>query len=328
VVIAMSGPLVSIIINNHNYARFLAAAIDSALAQDYPSFEVIVVDDGSTDNSRDVIASYGGRITPVFKENGGQASAFNSGVAASGGQILSFLDADDSFHPSKVGCVVRAFSAHGLNAKPMMIHHLLETKDENGEKFSAPQQGRSHASPLNLYGFAKKHHYVTYEAGPTSTISINRALANRLFPIPEAGVRVSADDFIVYGALLLADVYSLPVKLGDYRVHGNNHWYYSRRRKSPEFERALESYLNAKLVESSLLPIISFKDSCHVWGAMIDNRHWVRLALHVLKLCLRDHDRHTFYRTYRVAVRIGKPLIMRVIQEPFLRIFNYQKRSL
>jgi len=71
---------VSIIIDNYNYGRFLGEAIDSALAQTYPHVEVIVVDDGSTDNSREVIAKYGDRIIPVLKENGGQASAFNAGL--------------------------------------------------------------------------------------------------------------------------------------------------------------------------------------------------------------------------------------------------------
>src|SRR5262245_56700835 len=98
----MSEPLVSILINNYNYGRFLAAAVDIALSQRYPSTEVIVVDDGSTDDSRAIMASYGTRIRPVLKENGGQTSAFNAGVAASRGDILCFLDADDLFYPEKV----------------------------------------------------------------------------------------------------------------------------------------------------------------------------------------------------------------------------------
>jgi glycosyltransferase involved in cell wall biosynthesis len=66
-------PFVSILINNYNYGRFLQEAIDSALNQTYSPTEVIVVDDGSTDNSREIIASYGNKIIPVLKENGGQA---------------------------------------------------------------------------------------------------------------------------------------------------------------------------------------------------------------------------------------------------------------
>lgn len=90
-------PLVSILINNHNYERFIGESIDSALNQDYPHTEVVVVDDGSTDNSRQIIASYNNRIVPVFKENGGQASPFNVGFAASKGETICLLNSDDVF---------------------------------------------------------------------------------------------------------------------------------------------------------------------------------------------------------------------------------------
>jgi glycosyltransferase involved in cell wall biosynthesis len=101
-------PLVSILINNYNYGHFLADAIDSALAQTYPHVEVIVVDDGSTDHSRAVIANYGDKIISVLKANGGQASAFNAGFAAAQGEIICFLDADDICLPTKVAEVVNA----------------------------------------------------------------------------------------------------------------------------------------------------------------------------------------------------------------------------
>ena len=92
----------TIIINNYNYGRFLAAAIESALNQTYADTEVVVVDDGSTDNSRQIIAGYGNRIRPVLKTNGGQASAFNAGFAASTGDVICMLDSDDLFYPNKV----------------------------------------------------------------------------------------------------------------------------------------------------------------------------------------------------------------------------------
>src|SRR5687768_5034795 len=92
-------PLVSVVINNYNYGRYLGPAIDSALQQSYPCVEVIVVDDGSTDHSRAVIAGYGHRIIPIYKANGGQASALNAGYEESQGEIVIFLDADDLLGP-------------------------------------------------------------------------------------------------------------------------------------------------------------------------------------------------------------------------------------
>src|SRR5438128_12254393 len=88
-------PAVDIVVNNYNYGRFLREAIESALAQAYEHVSVIVVDDGSTDDSREVIATFGDRIVPVLKENGGQASACNAGFAHSKGDIVVFRDADD-----------------------------------------------------------------------------------------------------------------------------------------------------------------------------------------------------------------------------------------
>src|SRR5258708_31977138 len=103
--------LVSIVINNFNYARYLAQAIDSALSQTATPVEVVVVDDGSTDNSREVIGGYGDRIVPVFKDNGGQASAVNVGFAHNHRQIVIFLDADDILLPMAAARVAGDFAA-------------------------------------------------------------------------------------------------------------------------------------------------------------------------------------------------------------------------
>lgn len=92
-------PLVSIIINNYNYGRFLQESIRSALGQDYEKVEVIVVDDGSTDNSRQIIESKGNTITAVLKPNGGQASAYNAGFKVCHGELVIFLDSDDTLFP-------------------------------------------------------------------------------------------------------------------------------------------------------------------------------------------------------------------------------------
>src|SRR6187397_1867515 len=94
-----ANPLVSIIINNYNYSDYVAVAIESGIHQSYPFTEVIVVDDGSTDQSREIILQYKHESIPLFKENGGQASAMNTGFKFSKADVIIFLDADDYLLP-------------------------------------------------------------------------------------------------------------------------------------------------------------------------------------------------------------------------------------
>src|SRR5208282_6401633 len=100
----------------------MRAASDGALTQSYAPVEVIVVDDGSTDTSRDVISSYGDRVSAIFKPNGGHASAFNAGFRASRGSIVMFLDADDVLLPNAVEEVVRAWHAGTAKAQFVLAH--------------------------------------------------------------------------------------------------------------------------------------------------------------------------------------------------------------
>src|SRR5207245_1774556 len=109
---------------------FLKDAIESALGQTYPDTEVIVVDDGSIDNSREVIAAYEDRLVAILKENGGQASAFNAGFQASRGEVILFLDSDDLLLPSAVERAVRLFH----DAEVVKVHWPLWGVDERGKR--------------------------------------------------------------------------------------------------------------------------------------------------------------------------------------------------
>src|SRR5262245_61790443 len=99
-------PSASVVTNNHNYERFPVESIDSALGQSHRDTEVVVVDDGSSDRSPEIIRSYGSRIRHVLKPNGGQGSALNAGFAAARGDVIIFLDADDALHPHAVATVL------------------------------------------------------------------------------------------------------------------------------------------------------------------------------------------------------------------------------
>src|SRR5438105_2154973 len=100
---------VSIIINNYNYAQFLEQAVESALAQTYPNCEVIVVDDGSADGSREVLNKFEGRATIILQENRGQVAALNNGLKRATGDLILFLDSDDVLFPEALEVVVKSW---------------------------------------------------------------------------------------------------------------------------------------------------------------------------------------------------------------------------
>lgn len=106
-------PLVSVVIPAYNCARFIREALDSALAQDYPGVEVIVVDDGSTDETGAILASYGARIRLLSQRNRGCAAARNAGVAHARGKYIAFLDGDDAWRPWKIGYQMQALGETG-----------------------------------------------------------------------------------------------------------------------------------------------------------------------------------------------------------------------
>jgi glycosyltransferase involved in cell wall biosynthesis len=106
-----TGPTVTILIDTYNYARFVGRAIESALQQEYdgPAIQVLVVDDGSTDDTAGAVRRFGSQVEYIAKSNGGQASALNLGVHEARGEVICLLDGDDYFFPGKVQQVADAF---------------------------------------------------------------------------------------------------------------------------------------------------------------------------------------------------------------------------
>lgn len=215
-----SNPLVSILINNYNYGRFLPEAIDSALNQTYSNIEVIVVDDGSSDNSHDIIKSYGDKIIPVLKENGGQASAFNTGFAASRGEIICFLDSDDLFKAAKAAEIADTFVK---NPDIGWCFHTLEFFGDQPEKMiqesSTGSSGKYDLRPYIKRGKLKGK--LPGSGLATSGLCFSRSLLQRILPMPEV-IRITSDDYIKYAALGLDPGFLILEDLALQRIHGNN----------------------------------------------------------------------------------------------------------
>lgn len=110
----MTAPFVSVVIPNYNYARYVGQAIDSVLAQTYRHREVVVIDNGSSDDSPAVLRSYGDRIRSVRQNNRGQSGARNRGIEESRGELIAFLDADDAWLPTKLERQVALFDRPGV----------------------------------------------------------------------------------------------------------------------------------------------------------------------------------------------------------------------
>ncbi|TMV66942.1 glycosyltransferase [Thioclava sp. BHET1] len=210
-------PQVSIIINNYNYGHLIAQAVDSALAQDYRDIEIIIVDDGSTDMSREVLERYRDRAKLVLKENGGQASALNAGVRASRGELLCFLDSDDWWTPHKVSAIVEVFAA---NPHAALAYHRLQPTLSDG-RFVLRPIPRSLLSGNIAPRLSRSGGCWPFPM--TSALAVPRRIWERVGEIPEC-FRISADAWLVGIYPFLGQVVSLPESLGNYRIHANS-WY-------------------------------------------------------------------------------------------------------
>lgn len=208
-------PLISVIIPNFNYEAYVGAAIDSALGLDYPRIEVIVIDDGSTDRSRSVIASYGDRIRTIFQENSGQLVACNKGFALSRGEIVIFLDSDDVLDPSlsrevlalwtpsvsKVQVQMRTIDARGKSTGSVFPQYPYLPTPEDVRRWAA----RSSA----------------YPTPPGSGNVYSRWFLERIFPLHDT-CGTANDSYSVAAAPFLGDVLTIAKPLVFYRVHGRN----------------------------------------------------------------------------------------------------------
>ncbi|MBI4057285.1 MAG: glycosyltransferase family 2 protein [Elusimicrobia bacterium] len=209
-------PLVSVIINNFNYGRFLGQAIRSVLNQDYPaeSIELIVVDDGSTDDSPAVIESFGKSLRAVFQEHQGQAMALNRGLEIARGGMVCFLDSDDWWHREKIEQVMGRFSQ---DRSLGMVQHRMQEVNQEGKP--RPHPFPTVSPTYHLADFLKGKTFFT----GTSGLSFTAEAIRKLLPIP-AELFFCADEYLYTHILFVASVGNLDEVLGFRRVHGQNQY--------------------------------------------------------------------------------------------------------
>jgi glycosyltransferase involved in cell wall biosynthesis len=217
-------PLVSVLVSNYNYGRYIGAALQSALDQSYGNIELIVCDDGSTDDSVPVIEEYerrDSRVRLIRKGNEGQASGFNAAFAGCHGEIISLLDSDDIFLPHKVERVVAGFQAHPEAG--FGVHRVIRIDAERRRQGVWPM---SAPLPSGWYG-----EQLLQDGGilpfmpPTSGLSLHRDVAKRIFPLPlEAPLVSCPDQLITRLAPLFTNVTREDEALSEYRLHGENNY--------------------------------------------------------------------------------------------------------
>jgi hypothetical protein len=211
---------VDVLINNHNYGRFLAAAIESACGQTHDPVRVIVVDDGSSDDSRSVLAGYEGRVDAVLKENGGQASAINAGMERSTGDVVIFLDSDDVLGPE---AAARAAAVFAADPRVVKVQSKMEVIDASGTPTGEIKPPSHLAMPRGDMRAAELAYPFDIPWMATSANAFRAEALRRILPVPEAEYPgAGADWYLVHLATLLGDVASLEEVSALYRVHGAN----------------------------------------------------------------------------------------------------------
>jgi Glycosyl transferase family 2 len=285
----IENPPLSIVVTNYNYGRFLRAAIDGALAQTYRPLEVIVVDDGSTDNSREIIASYGSRVTAVLKPNGGHGSALNAGYAASRGEIVMFLDADDELLPTAAEHVVRAWRPSAAK-----LQFQLEMIDESGHplgrvipRFDGFVPNGDIRDRIVRFG--------EYPIAPCSGNAYARTALARLMPMDEAIWSFASEKPLTFLTPFFGDVLSLREPLGRYRIHAANSF---RRMITSGIRGADQSRYLESLHRRLSAPYLSPETICRVAaskGIQLDpkvlgsTRRQVKLRMASLRLDPKTH---------------------------------------
>jgi GT2 family glycosyltransferase len=202
---------VSVIIPTYNYGRFLREAIDSALAQTHRPIEVIVVDDGSTDDTPQVLAAYGDRIRVIRQNNLGVGAARNTGIATARGEYLAFLDSDDIWKPQAIEHQIARF----IDDPDLgLVHCGAEAFDREGKTLSVSLNGLEGWVASDLLRLDQE-----VVAAPGSGIMVPKRVAEEIGGY-DASLQPSEDWDFCYRIAVRYRVGCVREVLVRYRLHG------------------------------------------------------------------------------------------------------------
>lgn len=230
-------PLVTALIDTYNHERFIERAVSSVLEQDVPQegLEIIVVDDGSTDRTTEIVEKFAPRVRLLRKKNGGQGSAFNLGVPEARGEYVALLDGDDWWAPNKLRTVLETFVQ---NPDAGAVGHGFLHADDEARAFEpvAPE-AVEHLDFSNLENVARFRPLRCFFG--TSRVAYRRDLLLQILPVPE-GIMIEADEYLWTVALCLRRAVALNQTLTFYRLHADN-LYMVKAENSAPAERKYES---------------------------------------------------------------------------------------
>src|SRR6266446_8598877 len=214
----MSKPYATALIDTYNHERFIEQAIVSVLEQDFPAVEteILVVDDGSTDRTPELIRKFAPRVRLLSKKNGGQGSAFNAAIPEAQGEIVAFLDGDDWWAPGKLTAVAQVLSK---DAAVGLVGHAVTQVYPNGHQhMDLPRE-------VSRFRIASVEEAKTFRMRKTflgtSRMTYRRDVLRRIGPVPEA-LKFEADEYLFTLAGFFADVVVLREPHSFYRLHEGN----------------------------------------------------------------------------------------------------------
>ncbi len=211
-------PRVSVVVNTYNHEKFIIQALRSVRAQTFPvdAMEIIVVDDGSTDRTPQLLGEFLPFINYIRQKNSGQVSAFNTGVAAARGEILAFLDGDDWWDSSKITRIVAEFDANPHLAA--VGHGYYEVK-EDGTVAAVMSPDVRRYLKLDTPAHARELAPFRIFLG-TSRLAIRRSVLDVALPVPPE--LPFFDAFIFSHAIAISGAVILPDPLCYYRIHSGS----------------------------------------------------------------------------------------------------------